>query len=455
MEKKQSSYQQLKKQFEIQSKELDEVKNSSKKEKKGSHVKISDTIPYVQTLYRIRTDIATFRNALLRAENIYNPNRIELYRMFKDMMLDAHLSAVIQNRKASILSSEFIITKNGNKVNIKSDIFKTKWFYDFCNLALDSMYYGYSLIEFGDLSPDKEFDEVSIVPREYVKPEFGIVGHTSADIVGDSFLEGKYSEWCLGVGMKTDLGLLTKAAPYVIWKKGAIMAYAEYTEMMGVPIRILKTDVYDEETRAAGENFMRNLGSSAYAVIGKDDVVEFAQSKDSTGAEKLFNGLIDKSNEEISKLILGGTGMMTANAYVGSAEIHQENFLMICGQDKLFIENVLNYQLVPFLIKRGFDLKGCRIEIQPDEELSLKERFAIDSALLPYYKIPASYFKEKYGTEVEDIEINPNEISQPYESGEIDSSISESIKPEEKQVDKFKNMAVHMPKKRQINGNIK
>jgi hypothetical protein len=356
-------------------------------------------------------------------------------------MLDGHLSACIQNRKASILSSEFRIIKNKVKQEDKFDMFQSKWFYDFVNLSLDSMYYGFSLIEFGDLI-DNEFSEVKLIPREYVKPEFGIVGATTAALEGPSFLDGEYSNWCLGVGEKTNLGLLAKASPYVIWKKGSIMAYAEYAEMMGVPIRIMKTNVYDEETRAAGENFMRNLGNSAYAVIGIDDVVEFAEAKGAVGAEKMFNGLVDKMNEEMSKLILGGTGMMTANAYVGSVEVHQENFLMICGQDKLFIQHILNYQLIPFLLKHGFNfLKGCKIEIEPDEELSLKEQFAIDSKLLDYYKIPAAYFNEKYSTEAEDLV-----IPLPTQQTNIDRPViapfekkNPDIAPEKKQIDEFRN----------------
>ncbi len=403
--KQKSSYTKLKE-------ELADTKNLSPSIKKKSR-NISETIPYVQTLFRIREDISTFRSALLRAENLHNPSRIELYRLYKDCMLDAQLSSVIQTRKASILSSEFIVSKDGKEDKDLSGLFESKWFFEFCSLALDSMYFGFSLIEFGDLDENNEFKDISLVPREYVKPEFGIVGTTPYDLLGTSFLSEPYSNWTIGVGETHNLGLLAKCAPYVIWKKNAIMAYAEYATMMGVPIRILKTDVYDEETRAAGENFMRNLGTSAYAVLGKDDEVEFAEAKSPAGVEQMFNGLIDKCNSEISKLVLGGTGMVDEKSFVGSAEVHQENFLVICGMDKHFIQSVLNYQLKPFLIGHDFKLEGCKIGIRPDEELSLKESFAIDSKLLDYYKIPAEYFNEKYGTMIFEKEIeNKNNVSE-------------------------------------------
>ena len=370
-----------------------------RKVKKSTH--ISEQIPYVQTLYRIKTDIATWRSALFMAENIQSPQRVELYRLYKEIMLDGHLSAVIQNRKASILSCDFSVE---GKPELDK-IFDTKWFYDVCNLSLDSMYFGFSLIDFGDLNlSTKEFTDIRLVPREYVKPEFSIVTKTVADLEGVNYkTDPEYINWCLGIGEDTNLGLLAKCAPYVLWKRGALTSYAEFTEMAGVPIRVLKTGAYDEETRQTAENFMRNMGNSAYAVIGLDDEVTFAESKQTSGVEAMFNGLINKCNDEISKIILGGTGMVDEKSFVGSAKVHQDNFLLICEQDKKFIQNILNYQLRPLLERHEILPAGCKIMVNVEEELDLSAQFAVDSKLLDYYKIPAEYFNKKYGTELSEL----------------------------------------------------
>ena len=82
--------------------------------------------------------------------------------------------------------------------------------------------------------------------------------------------------------------------------------------------------------------------------------------------------------------------------------IHQDNFLTIVEKDKVFIRNILNYKLVPFLIQHGYKLEGCKIEVEKNEELTLKERFNMDAQLLQYYTIPAEYFNKTYGTEVID-----------------------------------------------------
>ena len=69
-----------------------------------------------------------------------------------------------------------------------------------------------------------------------------------------------------------------KAAPLVIWKKNALGAWAEYAEVFGVPLRIGKTNVRDEETRANMEGFLKNLGTSSYGLFDTDDLIEIVDS---------------------------------------------------------------------------------------------------------------------------------------------------------------------------------
>lgn len=421
--KNKSSYQKLKDEFIKLKNEnnlkLDLEQSGEKNDKKKNKLKpISSTIPIINTLYRIRTDISTWRSALQYAEQIQFPVRLELYRCYAEVMLDSHLSSVIDLRKDYILSSEYIVTKDGKEVPELTEKLKCKWFYDFVNLSLDSIFFGFSLIEFGDLDDRGEFSSIELVPRQYVKPELGIVGETPASIVGAEFKEQPWSNWCIGVGEKTNLGLLAKAAPVVLWKRGAEMAFAEYAEMFGTPIRILKTDTYDEETRQMGENFMRNMATSAYAIIGKEDEINLISDKQASGVEAMFNGLIKTMNSELSKLIVGGTGMNDEKSFVGSAKIHEANFDMICKKDRIMIENIFKYQLVPFLNLHGFEFEDCKIETVANDELTLLEQFSVDQTLIQLgYQVTAKYLNEKYGTDVGDrISYEPAQTEQPGEN---------------------------------------
>lgn len=360
---------------------------------------IRRTIKFEQTINRTRQDIATWRNAVNQAESLTYPNRQELYRLYKDVVLDAHLTSCINTRKYQLLQSEFkVVDKAGNENEEKTQLLKMKWFYDFVNHSLDSLYYGFSLIQFGKLE-NMEFQTIDLVPRHYVKQEFDIVVETPSSITGVNFLDSKFKAWVIGVGDKYDLGLLMKCAPLVLWKKGALQAWAEYCEVFGTPIRIGKTNVRDEATRTNMENFLKNMGVSAYGVFDTDDLVEIIESN-KTDAFGVFNEMITRCNSEISKLILGQTGTADEKSFTGSANVHERVLKMYGEADGMWLSGVFQYQLLPLLNLQGFGFEGYKIETEEEDKFSYEEKAKIDLELLKYYDIDPSYIEQKYGTPV-------------------------------------------------------
>lgn len=360
---------------------------------------ISRKITFEQTLHRTRQDIATWRSAVLQAESLQYPNRQELYRLYKDIVLDAHLSGLIATRKYQILQNDYkVVDKSGNEIEDKTQLLQNKWFYEFLDYSMDSIFYGFSLIQFNSLENDV-FQSVDLVPRQYVKQEFDIVVDTPAAITGENFLDAKYRAWVIGVGNKRDLGLLAKAAPYVLWKKGAIQAWAEFCEIFGTPIRIGKTNVRDEATRSNMEGFLKNMGVSAYGVFDTNDLIEIVESNRSDAFD-VFDKMIERCNSELSKLILGQTGTTDEKSYSGSANVHERVLKMYGDADEMFIENVLKYQLVPLLNLQGLGFEGLSIESEEEDKFSYEEKSKIDLELLKYYDIPADYIEQEYGTPV-------------------------------------------------------
>lgn len=386
--------------------ELSKVQNIDKKlPEKGN---VTNAIKIQQTLYRTRQDIGTWRSALTQAENIQYPQRQNLYRLYKDVVMDAHLTACINTRKNLILGQEFIVCDNEGNVNEEKTMFlQKKWFYDFVCYALDSIYYGHSLIQFGDIVSD-EFSYVELVPREYVKPEFKIVANNPASFTGINYTEPLYDRWSIGVGGDRDLGLLAKATPYVLWKKIATTAWSEYAEVFGTPIRIGKTNVRDNQTRSNMEQFLKNMGTSSYAVVDTDDIIEMIESNKSD-AHEVFDMLIERCNSEISKLILGQTGTTDEKSYSGSANVHERILKQYEEADEIFIENIFKYQLVPLLNKHGFGFENLVIKTKEDNKFSDEEKAKIDMELLKYYKIPSDYIESEYGTPVEEKVKEPEE----------------------------------------------
>lgn len=368
---------------------------------------LKNTIKHEVEIQRIKQDIQKWRLAVKSAEYKYNPIRYNLYQLYRDVMMDAHITACWNQRKNMILGLEFEIEKDDKEVEELKFITESKWFHDFVCHALDSIMEGFSLVQFDTLEND-EFKEVSLVNRVYVKPEFGIVTEAYTAITGVKFTEKPYSDWCIGVGDKYDLGLLMKLAPLYIWKKNALGAWADYQDLFGVPIRIGKTDVSDTDTRNNMEAMLKNMAVGAYGLFDTDDEIQLIESSNSD-AFNVFDQMINRCNSEISKLILGQTGTTDEKAFVGSAEVHERVAKSGMYSDMKFIKTVLNRQLLPFLENLGFNFKGAKFDVEEDKEISLEERAKIDIQLLNtgLYKMEPEYIKAKYGTEMVELE-QPN-----------------------------------------------
>lgn len=374
------------------------ITNVDEKKPASAYVRRKIMKPETQVI-RAKAELGGFKLALLTAESILNPNRHQLYRYYKQIDLDAHLTAAVQQRKNLTLSRKFkAVNSVGEENEQLTRLINKKWFYDFIDISLDSIFWGYSLIQFGDLIKD-EFVDVDLVPRIYVKPEFKIVVETTAATVGIDYTKDPYRNWCIGVGKCKDLGLFMKAAPLVIWKQNAIGAWAEFQQLFGVPTRIGKTSARDEESRKNMENFLKDMGTAAYGVFDLDDIVELIESR-SQDAYQVFDMMIARCNSEISKLILGQTGTMDEKSFVGSAEVMERVLANYSEFDETFITGVMNYQLIPLLESHGIMFNGCTITCEEDEEMSLPEAIKIDDVLLKYYDIDPLDIEKKYGTKV-------------------------------------------------------
>jgi CBS domain-containing protein len=276
----------------------------------------------------------------------------------------------------------------------KTAYFNQKWFYDFQNLALDSIFWGFSCVQFGAIMNDR-YTSVDLIPRIYVVPEFSLVRTNTATVTeGKHFDEAPYNNWCIGVGEKKDLGLLMYLAPYVIWKKNAMAAWAEFAEVFGSPIRIGKTDVRDEMTRKNMENMLRNMGVASWAVLDLNDNIDLMQAS-RTDAYAVFDKMVERCNSEISKIILGQTGTTDEKSYSGSANVAK--------QDTLKMQFIIEDQLVPMMIRNGFDLAGCTFKYDESESLPLAEQAKIDVSFLQAgIKLEHEYLEHKYGVEIMD-----------------------------------------------------
>ena len=364
---------------------------------------IRKTIDFEQQLQRVRQDATKFNIAVQAAESPMYPNRFLLMQTYQQIVLDGQVQSAMLQRKSKVLCKKFMVYgPDGECDDVKTAYFNQKWFYDFQNLALDSIFWGFSCVQFGAIMNDK-YTSVELIPRIYVVPEFSLVRTNTATVTeGKHFDEAPYNNWCIGVGEKKDLGLLMYLAPYVIWKKNAMAAWAEFAEVFGSPIRIGKTDVRDEMTRKNMENMLRNMGVASWAVLDLNDNIDLMQAS-RTDAYQVFDNMVARCNSEISKIILGQTGTTDEKSYSGSANVHEGVAEMIAKQDTLKMQFIIEDQLVPMMIRNGFDLAGCTFKYDESESLPLAEQAKIDVDLIKAgIKLEHEYLEHKYGVEIQD-----------------------------------------------------
>lgn len=354
-----------------------------------------------QSNYRVRRDVSDWRKALVMAESKEQPRRWLLYNLYEDLVLDAHLSSQIQTRKLKILGLDFKIAdlKSKKKLDDKTELLERQWFYSFIDLALDSLFFGHSLIQFSEFK-ENEVSSIELVPRRHVRPEYGDFLIQQTDSTGIPYRNTPLMDWLIEIGDHTDLGLLCKAAPNVLWKKNALMCWSEYTEIFGMPLRVGKTNTRSNDDLDRIEAQLQQMGSAAYAVLQTGETVEFIESTKGD-AYNVYDKLADRCNSELSKLILG----QTLTADVGKTgtraqgEVHERIADVIHKADILMVELIVNDKLIPLLVKHGYPLQNTFFEFVIKQEITQLD-WTIDSGLLEKFEIEPQYFIDKYSVPI-------------------------------------------------------
>jgi len=368
--------------------------------------------------YRIRESIQTWRDALTLAEmkvspdSTIKPDRRSLLRIYNEIMLDTHLQSVIDLRKEKVLEYPFnLYTDNGKIDEESTKKLKSEWFYKLLSYVIDSVFYGHSLIQIDAIYKDN-IEQITLIDRINVIPE---TGEYMPDIYNNmnsiSYLDSKTYDWLFEFYKeRDDLGLLKGIAPLVLWKRSTMSAWAEYTEIFGMPIRIAKTtsNVAADRTRLA--NFVRDLGKSAWAVLDDEETIEFIENKKSD-AFNVYDKFIDKINKEISKAVLGVTQINEDGSSYSQSKVHSDQSEIKTASDLRNIEFIIKDKVLPKLVKLGVLPENLIFQFDRSTVLKIEDQILVDEKLNLMYPLQKDYLKERYNVEFEDItfEIEDNE----------------------------------------------
>jgi len=339
---------------------------------------------------RASVDIKNWRTALSSAER---GRRTQLYDLYEDILLDNFLADAIEKREEAITNADIVFANaNGESVPEIDKLIDTSEFELLLKEILSKKWWGCSLVQV-DFTPEKKL-VVWAVPKKHIRPTLKMVALEQSDESGYPFAD---DDRFIFIGNDKDLGLILKACPYAIYKRGGFGDWAQFAEVFGMPFRKATYNSQDDTTRVLLEKAMEASGSASYAVLPKEADFEIVDSK-TTGDGKLYKLLRDACNEEILVGILGQT-MTTQN---GSSRSQSETHMNVQENkhksDRRFVQRILNEYFVPLLEKRGFPVKGGWFSFpEKGESISLKERADIDLKMVNVVDIPDVYFYDTYG----------------------------------------------------------
>ena len=349
-----------------------------------------------------KSDIARWRQAWQAAISVEYPNRQPLYDIYRDAVIDAHLSGCINQRRNLVLAKSFLITdKKGTANDEAQHIFAHRWFKDLLALALDAVYWGHSLIELGDVVTDGDgcpaYSGVRLIPRRHVIPEYHrVITDLGQDwTTGIDYRDPLFSPYLIEVGQADDLGLLLKAAQQTIPKKNVMAFWDTFAEIFGMPMRVGHTAVRDEAEIRKVERTLRDMGSAGYAILPDGTTIEFMESAKGD-AYNVYDRRIDRANSELSKLILGQTMTIDDGSSLSQSQTHLEVLKNLVNADADLLADAVNNQLIPRMLRHGFPLEGLRFEWYDAEDYSPEQQVAYETMIADRYEVDPQYFADKY-----------------------------------------------------------
>jgi hypothetical protein len=382
---------------------------------------------------RRRQDVIGWRDSITDAEAPYYPRRNKQQHLYIDTILNGHVASCMERRKDLTLLRKFEILDANGKPDDKAvssfcdvipkgtdKILTPKlWLNDFISYSLDAIFFGYTLVALGDIANDEFVKPISI-KRWNVSPDRHIVATLEYNFTGFDFTAPEFADWHVYVDTPNDIGsspcgygLLLKVGLYEIFLRNLLGYNGDFVEMYSQPYRVGKTMKTSKTERDTFEEALRSMGSAGYSIIDPMDEIIFLESKNSGTAYKGYDNLELRCEKKISKLILGHADAMDSIPGKLGAAIGIDSPTTIAMTDKqskdgVFIENVINRQLIPRMIKLGFNIpEGTTFSFQNDTEQqeirnkeddsNLKTATIAQTMKLAGLQMDAKYFADRTG----------------------------------------------------------
>lgn len=320
---------------------------------------------------------------------------------------DAHLAAVLETLESQIVGERYMLARQNEKGKYVKDVEATKkiqgtQFIKIIKGIVESKLYGYTALE---ILPDIDaktgkLKEVNIIERRNVLPDQKrIVRRQGIWNPGWDLESAQYNNNYVLINSGT-LGLFSATTPLILAKKFTLANYVNFSHTYGQPIIHGKTESDNSQDRKRLANDIASAAQNKVIVTGLADEVDI-KTFTMSNSEKVFTGLIEIVDKEVSNLILGSESMAGATqSYVGSTNAHQDIFRDRVEVYREYIENVMNEEIIPRLEIMGYIEKGLEFKYSKRLEMSNKDQIALYTFLTERYEIAADEIEKVFGANV-------------------------------------------------------
>lgn len=317
---------------------------------------------------------------------------------------DAHLASVLETLYSQIIGERYMLAVQNEKGKYIKDVDETKkiqgtQFIKLIKGIVESNFFGYSLIE---MLPEIDhrtgkLKEINLIERRNVLPDQKrVVLRQSLWSPGWDIESTQYADNYILINSGT-LGLFSATTPLILAKKFTVANYVNFAHTYGQPIIHGKTDSEMPQDRKRLANSIANAAQKKVIVTGLNDEVDI-KTFTMSNSEKIYTGLIGMSNAEVSNLILGSESMAgETQSYVGSTKAHQDIFRDRIDVYREYVENHMNEEVIPRLVKMGYLKPGREFKYSNRLEMSNKDKIDLYTFLTKNYRVPEEEIEKEFG----------------------------------------------------------
>jgi len=351
----------------------------------------------------IKNTLRDLKLAIDSAQSVNYPNRVNLLDIYNDLLTtDPQIVHSINQRKKRIKGLQWSVISSSNQKEDKktTELLKGEWFKKFLDFTLDTFFFGNTLLE---LTSKEGKVDCLLIPRENVIPEFTQIKISPQSNTGDiDYSSNTYKNNLININNNNnprDLGELLNVSKFGLFKSEMLLNWSQYVEIFAQPLRVATTDTEDVEELEQIMTYLKELGRSGYMVKDSQTQLEFVSSNSQGGSSALYTDFAKYIDEQISKMILGGTMITDSGSSRSQADVHERASYLYTKADISFVVDIINNKLFDVLRYLGFNIPKTSVyQVQEPEIITNTEKLDVDRFLLENFEITdLSYFEKRYG----------------------------------------------------------